>query len=1264
MARQAEATAKSRGKFAVFKESLSGLAAVVRSSPTTLLWPLLVLAVLCGVGVWAVSYAASQEADRAKDHAIRLASDVAAWYQARLYSAFAPAAVLAAMVENNPQYNTSQLLLQYLAPALMAAAPSASLQSFQVLPSGVVRDVYPPQAGYGIIGIDVLGLPDSQLIVQASKRSMRIPGLSLDGPIVFTEQDTDYSRRKLLFVRKAIQVKTNASVDDWGRPDPTNPKCGSACEYNSTTGTKFWGFVGAVIDLDSLQAAADSPLELFDKYSYRYTLTAPPIDPTDGSEGILAASHTHGIPMRDPVRVAVPLLDLQWVLSVCTDRNTWTPVWYPGAVAGVVIAAIIASALVFALLVSRQRNRMLLRMLLPRELLDGLKAQDALQHAREVDGADTPADVLSGVLSCLLLGEAPDLRDVVLLRTVLHQGRDVYRPFNLGGKLKAANLDFDVAGALMAQLGGSGSDADVMWAQNGQQRGPSQTSQAMGCGEPRLQRTSNSSRFSSLMSSVTPGTDICQPEPGRFRRPSLPQPSKDLTPMQRGLAFLLSDAASTSAANGLGAIGPAEPSGPLMQHSSAAFGSVALPVLDRGTVRRTQGSLVSIALDPNASPFGPGSQSGMLVRMGSITDRGSRAIGAASEGPAPSAPVLMASDLEDEGSVRNGGSRVNTPRVQTLCETAADLLMATASSCDLDSVDKRDGLADTGGGSSALPGSQTEGAPGGQGGRLRLGTGPNSRLLSAKNTSSAAVTVCATPSTTQPNSLSLVVPSSPRPASGRRIMAAATSPLGGELDTPATSGRGRPSTAGSLVLATSKGGAPASRRNSCLLPDREPVQEEQHGVAAFTTPSPPAPVLDQVESLLAVAASPGQWQFNMFQLAEASGGHALSTLGFFLCVKEGLVSRFGLKPTTLARLLRTLEAGYTDNPYHNATHAADVLRSLHVLLMGARLTDHYLDPLGLLAAYMAAIVHDLGHPGLTGDFLVATSAPLALRYNDKSPLESHHASAAFTLIAERPELDALAPLSKEQRSALRKMVIDLVLGTDMKQHFAMIAQYKAVRRPVNGDMSPGKGASIRGSTGGVGPEAEVSLVRGLDLQEGPMPLDDTERMLSLQMCLKAADLGHLGSELEVHKRWLAALEEEFFLQGDREKALGLPISPLFDRSKQGASKSQVGFFDFVALPLIRALGEAFPGARPIQACFEANYAHWKEVQEGQQAGSGQPSAAPLSKLSAPKRASEPATAEAATPAAAGDVEAAPVPPSNGVKLARKQSMTSTEARDV
>lgn len=69
----------------------------------------------------------------------------------------------------------------------------------------------------------------------------------------------------------------------------------------------------------------------------------------------------------------------------------------------------------------------------------------------------------------------------------------------------------------------------------------------------------------------------------------------------------------------------------------------------------------------------------------------------------------------------------------------------------------------------------------------------------------------------------------------------------------------------------------------------------------------------------------------------------------------------------------------------------------------------------------------------------------------------------------------------------------------------------------------------------------------------------SEALHAVQMVLKCADIGHLAASPRTHSRWAYQLEEVFFRQGDQERDVGLPVSPLMDRStKGGMTRSQVG----------------------------------------------------------------------------------------------------------
>jgi hypothetical protein len=62
-----------------------------------------------------------------------------------------------------------------------------------------------------------------------------------------------------------------------------------------------------------------------------------------------------------------------------------------------------------------------------------------------------------------------------------------------------------------------------------------------------------------------------------------------------------------------------------------------------------------------------------------------------------------------------------------------------------------------------------------------------------------------------------------------------------------------------------------------------------------------------------------------------------------------------------------LEDNYSNNPYHNRIHAADVLRTLHVILTRGGVGEalHKAQDIAVLATYLAAVIHDFEHRGMS-----------------------------------------------------------------------------------------------------------------------------------------------------------------------------------------------------------------------------------------------------------------------------------------------------------
>uniref|UniRef100_A0A672JEU8 Phosphodiesterase n=1 Tax=Salarias fasciatus TaxID=181472 RepID=A0A672JEU8_SALFA len=336
------------------------------------------------------------------------------------------------------------------------------------------------------------------------------------------------------------------------------------------------------------------------------------------------------------------------------------------------------------------------------------------------------------------------------------------------------------------------------------------------------------------------------------------------------------------------------------------------------------------------------------------------------------------------------------------------------------------------------------------------------------------------------------------------------------------------------------------------------------------------PMLEEHESLM---ERMNTWNFQIFDLVDKTGGKTgriLSYVTYTLFQDMCLFEIFKIPVREFMTYFCALENGYRDIPYHNRVHATDVLHAVWYLttrpipgfqqihnsdsgISPGRISyassksssisdDSYgclawnIPALELMALYVAAAMHDYDHPGRTNAFLVATNAPQAVLYNDRSVLENHHAASAWSLYLSQPDFNFLVNLDHVEFKRFRFLVIEAILATDLKKHFDFLAEFNSKVNDVN---SP-----------------------GIDWT------NENDRLLVCQVCIKLADINGPAKVRDLHIKWTEGIVNEFYEQGDEEARLGLPISPFMDRSLPQLAKLQESFITHIVGPLCNSYDAA------------------------------------------------------------------------------------------
>uniref|UniRef100_A0A8C5HRG7 Phosphodiesterase n=1 Tax=Gouania willdenowi TaxID=441366 RepID=A0A8C5HRG7_GOUWI len=359
---------------------------------------------------------------------------------------------------------------------------------------------------------------------------------------------------------------------------------------------------------------------------------------------------------------------------------------------------------------------------------------------------------------------------------------------------------------------------------------------------------------------------------------------------------------------------------------------------------------------------------------------------------------------------------------------------------------------------------------------------------------------------------------------------------------------------------TSKTREKKKQQKELVMTQISGVKKVSHGPSLSSSSISRFGVKTEKEELLSKELEDlNKWGLNIFTVSEYSNHRPLTCIMHAIFQERDLLKTFKIPVDTFVAYMMTLEDHYhSDVAYHNSLHAADVAQSTHILLSTPALDAVFTD-LEILAAIFAAAIHDVDHPGVSNQFLINTNSELALMYNDESVLENHHLAVGFKLLQE-DNCDIFQNLTKKQRQSLRKMVIDMVLATDMSKHMSLLADLKTM--------------------------VETKKVTS----SGVLLLDNyTDRIQVLRNMVHCADLSNPTKSLELYQQWTDRIMDEFFHQGDRERERGMEISPMCDKHTASVEKSQVGFIDYIVHPLWETWADlVHPDAQDILDTLEDN----------------------------------------------------------------------------
>jgi len=264
-------------------------------------------------------------------------------------------------------------------------------------------------------------------------------------------------------------------------------------------------------------------------------------------------------------------------------------------------------------------------------------------------------------------------------------------------------------------------------------------------------------------------------------------------------------------------------------------------------------------------------------------------------------------------------------------------------------------------------------------------------------------------------------------------------------------------------------------------------------------------------------------------------------LVMFMFEDLGILERFRMDRKNFARYVLMVHHSYrSEVPYHNWKHAISAAHFAYLLIKHCNL-NRFLTQVQIDSLPLAMLTHDVDHRGTNNAFQGVSKSNLAALYSSEgSILERHHLAQTMYLLYECKLMDNLDDETYDQVTSLIQHVI---LATDLALYFKDKPAIDNLQRSYNN-------------------------------------CNPSHQKLLLSLLTTSCDLSQVTKTQEMSLQICDLIFQEFFAQGDREKAFGRTVIPMMDRERANIAKEQINFLESIALPTFKSLMTIIPEAQP------------------------------------------------------------------------------------